>query len=99
MNLVRFLPEAEAEFRTARAWYDSQRSGLGDEFRDAIDAAVERIRRDPESLPLASPSGVRYARANRFPYVVYFKRDDAEIVITSVFHFRRNPRVWRRRTR
>lgn len=36
---LRFRPEAAADIADAHAWYEQQRPGLGDEFREALDAA------------------------------------------------------------
>ena len=37
------LDEAEDELIQAQEWYETQRSGLGREFRSAIDEAIERL--------------------------------------------------------
>ena len=37
------LDEAEDELVAAQQWYETQRSGLGQEFRSAIDEAMERM--------------------------------------------------------
>jgi hypothetical protein len=41
-------PEAEADLAVAKAWYEAQREGLADEFRECIDEAMDRIRLMPE---------------------------------------------------
>jgi hypothetical protein len=41
-------PEASAELEDAAVWYDGQRLGLGLEFVQAVDAALERIVRWPQ---------------------------------------------------
>jgi hypothetical protein len=41
-------PEAAAELEDAVVWYDTQRPGLGLEFVQAVDVALERIARWPE---------------------------------------------------
>ena len=41
------LNEAEDELIEAQMWYDRQRSGLGKEFRSAIDEAIERLVKAP----------------------------------------------------
>ena len=40
-------PEASAELEDAAVWYDSQRPGLGLEFVQAVDAALDRIAQWP----------------------------------------------------
>lgn len=41
------MPEADAELREARAWYDEIRPELGERFALAVDATVEAIRQNP----------------------------------------------------
>jgi hypothetical protein len=36
-------PLAARDLREAQDWYDEQRSGLGDEFRAAVDAQLARV--------------------------------------------------------
>jgi hypothetical protein len=41
----RIEPEAAAELEAAALWYDRQRPGLGADFLEAIDTALNRIAR------------------------------------------------------
>jgi hypothetical protein len=34
-----------------------------------------------------------------FPYAVYFRSQDDNVVVLAVLHLRRNPKVWRARMR
>lgn len=58
--------EAEDDLREAKAWYESRRTGLGDEFLLCVEEALERIRRIPESAGLVVQN-VRRAAVRRFP--------------------------------
>ncbi len=40
-------PEAELDVAEAYVWYESRRTGLGEEFLSSVDACIERIRRQP----------------------------------------------------
>ena len=42
-------PEASAELDEAALWYEQRRSGLGIEFLEAIDSALEFIARFPQA--------------------------------------------------
>lgn len=42
-TLVRFEEEADVEYRAAGLWYEERRFGLGTEFFDAVDAAVDQL--------------------------------------------------------
>ncbi len=42
-----FRPQADQEVQSARQWYDDQRPGLGIQFADAIEEAVELVNLGP----------------------------------------------------
>ena len=92
------LPEAEQEVEAAFTWYESQRRGLGFEFLLAFDAAIESLRRLPEGHEVVA-SRTRKTLLRRFPYLVLYTLEGDSILITAVFHGRRNPRVWSDRVR
>lgn len=55
------LDEAEDELIEAQKWYEIQRSGLGQEFRSAIDEAMGRLLEAPlAASPIVNlPSAIR----------------------------------------
>lgn len=63
---VSFRPEAEAEALETRDWYEGRRSGLGAEFRAALDETIERIADNPTQFRLVRGE-TRRAILNRFP--------------------------------
>ena len=48
LNIV-FRASADAQLVAAKAWYDQQRHGLGDEFARSLKSAINRIARNPLS--------------------------------------------------
>jgi hypothetical protein len=51
------LDEAEDELIAAQHWYETQRVGLGQEFRKAIDEAMDRLAEAPlTASPIFNPS-------------------------------------------
>jgi plasmid stabilization system protein ParE len=91
----RFLTPALTEIREAAEFYDNRVSGLGADFLDELDTAIERILSFPEAW---GPLGEKYRRCHlrRFPYsVIYSIQNREEILIISVFHQSREPRSWR----
>ena len=93
---VYFRPEAADESIDAGEWYEARRPGLGREFADALKEVVSRIAHDPLLFP-AALGEVRRAVLNRFPYAVYFRISDEDIVVLAV-HGRQDPRTWQQRT-
>ena len=89
-------PLAESDLDYAASWYEGQQPGLGLRFLDAADQLFERLRVGPHQFPLVS-TDVRRALLPTFPYAVYFRRIDDEVIVLAVMHGRRNPRRWRSR--
>ena len=88
--------EAELDIAEVRAWYEGQRTGLGDEFLLCLEEAFGRVRR----MPGAGEPLARHARRSlirRFPYAIYYREGDDHIAILGVFHNRRDPRRLRSR--
>ncbi len=94
---VKFHPEAEFELYVAREWYAHQRSGLDAEFMRCIDETVARIKRNPEMFPFVL-GNARKSVVKRFPYTVYYEIGENEIMIFAVFHAKRNPEHWQKRS-
>ena len=100
-RFFRTEPEASAELEAAAVWYDKQRSGLGTEFLEAVDAALNRIARWPNAAPrvpgVAPDVPARTAPVTGFPYhVAYLQMPDA-VRILAFAHDRREPGYWRSR--
>lgn len=97
---VRVFAEAEAssELEDAVGWYENQRPGLGLEFLEAVDAAIERVAHWPglarpaRGLPPRLP--VRMAPVPRFPYHIAYLHTPDGIRILAFAHDRREPSYW-----
>jgi hypothetical protein len=61
---------AEAELREALRHYEQQRAGLGGELRTEFEAALTRVRQNPQLYAAEDESGVRYCPLGRFPYTL-----------------------------
>lgn len=90
-------PEAESDTRSTRRWYERQSPGLGHEFLRAVEAILARVERTPE-LYAAVDQATRRARVRRFPFAVYYEIEADRIVIYAVWHYRRDPAEWQRRS-
>jgi plasmid stabilization system protein ParE len=92
---VRFADEADTEYREAGRWYEGRRVGLGLEFFDAVDAAIDHVARFPAagepvpSVPKDLP--VRRHAVTRFPYHVVYLDTSRDIRILAIAHDRRKP--------
>jgi plasmid stabilization system protein ParE len=90
-------PEAEADIAQAFHWYEARVPGLGSEFLLVFDATFNSILRNHLLYPEIYKTVCR-ALTRRFPFAVFFLVEEARIVILSVFHVKRNPQEWKKRT-
>jgi len=93
---VRFLEEAQDEFLEQISYYEEHQKGLGDRFRESVEAAIALASAHPR---LGSPWKLRTRRTflRGFPFSVVYRIEAAELVVFAVAHFRRRPSYWRRR--
>lgn len=95
--LIRFHPEADSELHDALKWYAQQKRGLETEFMHCIDETIARISKNPEMFP-AALRNTKKALVKRFPYTLYYEIGSEEIMILAVFHAKRSPTHWQKRT-
>lgn len=93
MKTIRFLSPAEAELLDAAHYYELQAPGLGVDFLDQIDAALQDIRANPARWPTIRGK-VRRRLVSRFPYALLYRLDNDEIVIQATMHLHRRPGYW-----
>ena len=89
-------PEAETEMAEAFDWYEARVHGLGSDFLLCLDAVFNSILRNPQQFPQIHKV-VRRALIRRFPYEVFFLDEKERVIVLSVFHAKRNPKIWRER--
>jgi len=88
-----FHPHAEKELEQIENRYDSIRKGLGNRFRDEIQATISRILKFPNGWPQVS-GNVRRCRLNSFPYGIIYRVKPREVRVLAVMHHRRAPDYW-----
>jgi plasmid stabilization system protein ParE len=93
---VVFRPEASAEVLETKSWYEGRANGLGDRFIDDLEAVLARVVERPGSFPTVRDQ-TRRAVLRRFPYAVYFRQAENQIVVLAV-HGRQDPKRWQSRS-
>ena len=89
--------EAEIDIEEAATWYEGQRQGLGHEFLDEVLSLCQTIAEKPAMYPVAHRN-TRRALIRRFPFGVYFRIEDEQLIVVAVMHGSRHPRKWQQRT-
>ena len=89
--------EAEIDIEEAATWYEGQRQGLGHEFLDEVLSLCKTISEKPAMYPVVHRHTHR-ALIRRFPFGVYFRIEDEQIIVVVAMHGSRHPRKWRQRT-
>ena len=97
MKPVLVRPAAAADIEDTFLWYQNQRLGLGDDFREALRFALNQIAENPQHYPVIH-RGTRRALLKRFPYGVFYREFPQAIIVVACMHGRRNPKRWQSRS-
>ena len=92
-----FEKEALEEYIDA-AHYSEKRFGLGTEFVNAVQEAIDMITSDPLRFQQVGPS-VHLFRMKRFPFYLFYHHlaGEESVTIYAVAHHSRKPDYWRKR--
>jgi len=90
---VKLHPHARAELRDARNWYYDRSPLSAFAFAQTVNNAISRIREAPTTFPLAD-NGTRKFILQRFPFNIFYRIGESEIVIVAVAHQKRRPGYW-----
>lgn len=93
---IRVRALAEDDIQHARDFYEKRSSGLGARFMERLRVALERIQFMPEAYGIASKN-VRVKVLDKFPYVIYYRIAQSEILVLAVLHGRRDAAEWKSR--
>ena len=91
-----FLSPALAEMAEAAQFYESRQVGLGQQFLDAIDRAIEDLEENPRRWPVLKKQ-IRRRLVGRFPYGILYRIDPQQITIIAIMHLHRRPNYWTKR--
>jgi plasmid stabilization system protein ParE len=93
---ISFIPPAVEDIEEAKYWYNSKQSGFGDEFIEVVETTVDTIQDNPYQFA-EKHEHVRQAQTNRFPYLISYIIEKIEIIVLSVLHGSRNPKIFKKR--
>lgn len=87
---ITLLEGALAEMEESSAYYNQQSAKLGEEFEEEVFELLELISRNPLLFPIKFEC-YHEAVLRRFPFVIVYEILTSEIVVSAVFHTKRNP--------
>ena len=90
------LEAAQFDLDKGIDYYDQQRCGLGLEFAEEVELALERIEFYPEAWSRISRR-VRRCLVHRFPYGVIYETRDDRLIVLAIQNFYRKPQHWKSR--
>ncbi len=90
-----FHPAAKDEFIATALYYAAVRTGLGEQFRAAVQDTLNHIVTHPEIG--GTRGAARRLRVSGFPYDLVYRVTTSTIDVLAVAHHRRRPGYWRRR--
>ncbi|WP_254513536.1 type II toxin-antitoxin system RelE/ParE family toxin [Anatilimnocola floriformis] len=96
MKPIEVTDEAEEDLAAAAIWYEEQAVGLGVDFVIKAREAIQRVAVAPLLYPRVHGE-TRRAGVKRFPYGVFYRVVDFQIVVVAIFHDRLDPTLWQLR--
>ena len=91
-----FLPGAEEDYTDALNWYRERSPQAAAGFEAAVEVALERIEKSPESYPLGEKRH-RYYNLRHYPYSIIYRILPDKILVAAVAHSSREPGYWHTR--
>ena len=95
---LRFLPSVEDDAVSGYEWYEKKSRGLGEDFLRMFHACSADLPRNP-NLFAKVHGEFRRRLLRRFPYAIYYRLVDTEVVVFGLFHCARDPRTIKRKLR
>lgn len=85
--------EAESDVAAQFEYYESKREGLGHDFLLCVEEALAKLPKNP-LIYREIYKGIRRVSVRRFPCRIFYFVQSNQIVVTAVFHIRKDPSSW-----
>jgi plasmid stabilization system protein ParE len=85
-----YHPAFETDLIEASRFLEDQKVGLGSEFLDAVEAAIETIMRSPHTWRIWR-DGLRRFLIERFNFTIRYRIRNGEVEFLSILHTSRHP--------
>lgn len=88
--------EAEWDIGDQFDFYEEKRDGLGHDFLLCVEEALDKLQRNP-FLYRQIHRDLRRVSIRRFPHRIFYWVNGNRVIITAVFHARKDPASWAER--
>lgn len=85
--------EAESDISDTFVYYEKRRVGLGHDFLLCVEDALSKIERNSLQHKIIYKE-LRRIAVRRFPYRIFYFVAEDRVIVTAVFHARKDPRSW-----
>lgn len=85
------LTEAIGDVSEALSWYEGEQAGLGERFFDEYYASLDILKINPFVYQVDF-NEYRKFNLDRFPYLVFYKIEEMNVIIVGVFHGAQDPK-------
>ena len=96
MYSIKVRDEAEDDFKEAFDWYELAKEDLGKRFILLVRDYINNLKSYPEQHQIIHKNK-RGVYIKDFPYQIIYSIFENDVVIFSVFHTKRNPKIWKKR--
>jgi len=93
---MRFHPDVEQEVDSAYAWYETQVTGLGEDFLHELENGLVSVQTMPETWTVVIPGFRRYL-LQKFPYGIIYQIVPHAVLVVAVTHLNRKSGYWQQR--
>nr|MBC7614320.1 type II toxin-antitoxin system RelE/ParE family toxin [Pseudopedobacter sp.] len=92
-KIVLYL-KAQKELNESYKWYEKQKIGLGLKFLNQVDEDLKSIANNPKFYP-SKERNYREFLMKIYPYLIVYKIKETtnEVLVSSIFHTKRNPKL------
>ncbi len=92
------LPKVLEDLKEAKKWYTAVNPKLAEDFKIEVNLEMDYIAHNPEHYQIKFKE-LRQSLVKRFPYSIFYRleKQNHQIVVFAVLHFRRNPELARKR--
>lgn len=97
---VKINIDALSDIQQATDWYNKRLPELGTRFQKNVKRQINTLKHSAVNYSIRY-NNVRCMLIKRFPFLVHFIIDEANLVVEvfAIFHTSRNPQIWEQRTK